>query len=666
MPAKRVRENGPAPRTGRRSAELTASEAAFFARLDAVLRESRGPAKPAGEAPAVETFVAGLFRKKDEYLVRDRYETLGEAAEFFTKVAGVSFEGRQDLLAGLREGDELALVRRPENPHDANAIAVLRGTLQVGFLHKGAARRLAPKIDAGIGYRAEVASVTGGGSRSRGLNIHVRRERAPRAVTSAPAGARAERDEIRRALIGDRAVRPSQDEVLRRLEAGRSTLAVMGTGRGKSFCYQYPAAVAALERGAKTLVIYPLRALANDQYEALVRRLGPFGLRIFRANGAIGEDERFELNAALETGDWDLICSTPEFVHYHRERFVGAHNRPELLVVDEAHHLFESKHRSAYAQLGRGLAALGGPRVLALTATAGTEAFAHVRKALGIDAWVIDPTIRENLHVVDARGTKDKVAYIRDALQGPGKAIVYCNSRPEATKVAERLRVAFGDEVAFYHAGIPSAERAVVESLFREGTLRAVVATSAFGEGIDLPDVRNVFLYHLNFSFTEFNQQAGRAGRDGADAAIHLLYGETDRRINDYIIAKSAPSLAALRELYRGMRKLARDGELRMDNAAIAGTLEMDMVDSGTVGIALRIFEDAGLVELRADDDGRAVRFAEVREKIDLTKSERFAEGEAERDSFERFCSLALGARAGVLEAIVNRPIYPERIPLSG
>jgi single-stranded-DNA-specific exonuclease len=90
--------------------------------------------------------------------------------------------------------------------------------------------------------------------------------------------------------------------------------------------------------------------------------------------------------------------------------------------------------------------------------------------------------------------------------------------------------------------------------------VRVVVATSAFGEGIDLPDVRDVVLYHLNFNFTEFNQMAGRAGRDGDPARIHLLYGEGDRRINDFIIAHGSPSLAVLRELYRGMRGLAGDG----------------------------------------------------------------------------------------------------------
>jgi len=609
-------------------------------------------------------FIDELFSKAAEYAERDRYATIGDAVAFNTKVAGVSFEGRQDVLAGLRAGDPLSLVRQPDNEHDANAIAVMRGTLHIGFLNKQMARKLAPKFDEGARYRADVTAVTGGGARSRGLNIRVYREVETIVATAAAAQRSAGEDDVRRALIGERPVRESQREVLKRLERGHSTIAVMGTGRGKSFCYQYPAATGALAAGRKTIVVYPLRALANDQHDALIRRLGPLGLRIFRANGAIGEEERARLMAALEDGSWDIICSTPEFIQYHFERFTTGVSRPHLLVVDEAHHISESKHRGAYARLGTSLAALGEPQVLALTATARNEAFDRVCTALRIDAWVIDATVRENLHVVDARGTKDKEGYIEGTLRDGGKAIVYCNSRSGATKVAESLRRTLGNEVAFYHAGIPSIERGIVESLFREGALRVVAATSAFGEGIDLPDVRHVFLYHLNFSFTDFNQQAGRAGRDGDDASVHLLYGQGDRRLNDFLIAANAPSLSTLREIYREMKKMARDGELRMNNAAVAESIGNDLVRPETIGVAMRIFDDAGLVRVTQEDDGRLIVFNAVRERIDLTQNERFAEGQAERESFDEFCDLALTAKAHQLETIVNRPIYPEGVPL--
>jgi single-stranded-DNA-specific exonuclease len=355
------------------------------------------------------------------------------------------------------------------------------------------------------------------------------------------------------------------------------------------------------------------------------------------------------------------MLATPEFLDFHREAFSGA-SRPAFVVVDEAHHVHESRHRPAYARLSATIAALGNPQVLALTATAGDSAFAKIVADLRIEAWVIDPTIRENLHVVDARNRTDKVGYLRDLFAKRGKGIVYCNSRKDAAEVAGALRKAIGNEIMFYHAGMPTADRHEVERLFREGSLRVVVATSAFGEGIDLPDVEHVVLFHLNFDFAEFNQQAGRAGRDGAPAQIHLLYGESDRRLNDYLIDIDAPTLSALRQIYRGMRELARDGILRGGNTDIAALLDLDKVRDRTVAAALRIFSDSNLVEVGEDDEGRFIRFLAVRGKIDMQENERFAEGEATRESFDRFCSLALSAPADSLERIINRPIYPSRV----
>ncbi len=617
-------------------------------------------------------FVESMFARQKEFLARDDFAGIGERDSFPTKVVGVSFEGRQDAVAGLLPGQPLELVRHPDNPVDPNAIAVHYGALQIGFLRKQIAKHLAPLIDGGVRYTARIEHVTGGGpsdadgseKKFRGVNIRVERDRAPRPDAFAvQARAAADHDALRRALIGDAHPHEAQSALLARIDAGKNTLAVLGTGRGKSFCFQYPAAYRALESEQKTLVVYPLRALANDQFEALTRRLDGFGLRIYRANGAIGAEERTLLMEALASGAWDIVLATPEFLQFHRDAFAGR-SAPSFVVVDEAHHIFESKHRAAYGQLGGTIAGLGSPQVLALTATAGDDAFNQITSDLAIDAWVIDPTVRENLRVVDARGTKDKLAYLVRTFEEPGKGIVYCNSRSEATKTADALRRRLQNDVMFYHAGMPSPERAEVEGRFRSGEVRIIVATSAFGEGIDLPDVRNVVLYHLNFDFTEFNQQAGRAGRDGADANIHLLFGEADRRINEFIIDQEAPTLNVLRELYKGMRAMARDATLRMTFADIARTLDLDKANERTVGTAVRIFEDERLLETGIDDDGRYIRFLPAAGKVDLTKNERFAEGEAAREDFARFCELILTAGTQTLQRIINRPIYPERVEL--
>src|SRR5579875_52208 len=199
----------------------TPSEAAFL-RLLNELRSGKLPESTPVQSR--DAFIDELYRKADEYRKHDRYQTIADAWVFNTKVAGVSFEGRQDVLAGLRAGDPLELVRDRDNRYDSNAIAVKRGALQIGFLNKELAERLAPRFDQGVRYRAEVTAITGGGSRSRGGNIRV--YRAARAGSD---------DEIRRAVIGERPIRETQLEVLRRLARGERTRAVMGTGRGKSF-----------------------------------------------------------------------------------------------------------------------------------------------------------------------------------------------------------------------------------------------------------------------------------------------------------------------------------------------------------------------------------------------------------------------------------------------
>jgi len=667
------------PKPSRNSARAglprpTPSEAAFeraFAALDASAASvvSAAPAAPQPAVSESDAFVERVFSASEAYL-RDPYSTIGDATVFNTKLAGVSFEGRQDTIAGLQAGSELTLVRQPENEHDPNAIAVRYGHLHIGFIKRGIATHLAPRIDAGARYRARITTITGGGERHLGVNVLVERDAAPesrrRAATREPAGEGTPVElaaRVREALIGNAPPHEAQLAVLERLDRGLNTLAVFGTGRGKSFCFQFTAAMRALTGRQKTLVIYPLRALANDQYEALMRRLDPLGLRVFRANGSIPSDEREDLFDALRQGAWDLVLATPEFLEFHRGAFSGS-SAPSFVVVDEAHHLYDSTHRPAYGKLGATIASLGTPQVLALTATAGDEAFERIAAELRIEAWTIDPTIRENLRLRDARGTKEKIPYLCELFASGEKGIVYCNSRNEATKVAQGLRKELGNTVMFYHAGMPATERFETERLFREGILRVVVATSAFGEGIDLPDVRHVALYHLNFDFTEFNQQAGRAGRDGAPATVHLLYGESDRRINEFLIDLDAPALPVLRAIYRGLRGIAKTGPLRGGNAELASTLDLDKVRDRTIAAALRIFADSNLVEVGEDDDGRYVRFLPVEGKVDMERNERFAEGEATRDAFKQFCELALGSSAASLEMIVNRPIYPSHVAL--
>src|SRR6185312_7413733 len=247
-----------APQEKKRSTKLpppTPSEAAFEAAFAAL----RGEAAPADTE--VAQFLDRAFAKSAEYL-RDRYASIGDATAFHTKIAGVSFEGRQDVLAGLREGVELDLRREPNNAYDSNAIAVHYGNLQLGYVKRGIAAHIAPIIDAGERYRARVASLTGGGAdKNRGVNIYVERDASATVAAHDRATApvreqwHGDGEPIVTALIGHARPHDAQRAVLDRVEAGKNTLAVLGTGRGKSFCFQYVAARRALAEGAKTLVI---------------------------------------------------------------------------------------------------------------------------------------------------------------------------------------------------------------------------------------------------------------------------------------------------------------------------------------------------------------------------------------------------------------------------
>ena len=170
----------------------TPSEAAFERLL-------AGPGEQRPPAPAA-AFLDELYAKSAEYLDRDPYASIGGSYAFNTKIVGVTFEGRQDLIAGLQPGAELELVRQPQNAFDANAVAVHFGRLQLGFVRKEIAARIAPNMDAGERYRAEIKHITGGGTRSVGVNIWVTRERTE--IAAPRSGERAQPGDVLRALLG--------------------------------------------------------------------------------------------------------------------------------------------------------------------------------------------------------------------------------------------------------------------------------------------------------------------------------------------------------------------------------------------------------------------------------------------------------------------------------
>jgi len=488
----------------------------------------------AGDRSGAAGLVDDLFEHAEEILARGDYAGIGDAASFHTKLAGVTFEGRQEVVARLTPGVPLRIERQPDNEHDTNACAVFDPLGdQVGFLNRKLAAALAPLIDAGVEYDVEVADVTGGGDgESLGVNVRVMRraldagpdEESLQAAVETRAHfatlSSADLDvELTRWFIGDRDLHEAQRDALAHLACGRSTLAVMATGRGKSLIFHLHAARMAITQGSASVFVYPLRALVADQAFVLQERFAPLGLSAAVVTGETDPAGRDEAFAALREGSLDVVLTTPEFLERHAQRF-AASGRVGFVVVDEAHHvgLARSGHRPAYARLGAVRTILGSPVVLAVTATAPEEVASAIRDDLGIEEVVLDPATRENLEISDRRGIEDKIAYIAGIAARGEKVIVYVNSRETSVKVARRLRARVPElthRAVFYNGGMTREARHAVERAFRAGDVTVVVATSAFGEGVNIADVRHVVLYHLPMGEVEFNQLCGRGGRDG-------------------------------------------------------------------------------------------------------------------------------------------------------
>jgi single-stranded-DNA-specific exonuclease len=641
--------------------------------------------RPEGERGDAVELIEDLFEHADAIIAREEYVGIEDAESFHTKLAGVTFEGRQDVVAALEVGTFLRLQREPENPHDSNACALFepRGR-QVGFLNRRLSAVLAPVIDAGLEYDVSVTDITGGDDgHSLGVNVLVekRGEEVPDAADETSAERRAEleslapdemRAELVRRFIGGGELHAAQSEALDSLAEGASTLAVMATGRGKSLIFQLHACVLALRKGRASVLAYPLRALVADQAYHLEETLSQIGIGVAVLTGETAPTQRDETFARIAEGDLDLILTTPEFLVHHTPRF-AATGRIGFVVVDEAHHIAEaaSGHRPAYGRLGETVEMLGDPDVLAVTATAGDDVAEAIRMTLGIRKVVVDPTTRENLKLEDRRGYEDKDAYIAALAARGEKGIVYVNSREQSVRLARMLRkrvpeLAF--RVAFYNGGLSRSARHAVERAFRSGQVTFIVSTSAFGEGVNIPDIRHVVLYHLPFNDIEFNQMCGRSGRDGAVARVHLAFGEKDGRVNEMILSSMAPTRDEMAAVYSALKGATgdEDGWIESTNSELAEAARRidkrcTLNDRG-VSSAIGIFRELGLVE--SDGYGPYRRLSLLprpEQKVDLDSSVRYAEGKREIEEFGEFRAWALEAAADDLLHRFNRPILPSR-----
>ena len=630
-----------------------------------------------------------LFDRAQDILSRDEYAYLADARSFHTKAVGVSFEGRQAVAATLVAGDMLQVERRANNAYDTNAMALVASNgRQVGFLRRQIAAVLAPEADSGAVFEARVLGVTGGGvGRSFGVNVQVSRMGECAGGQAALKEGMAARmrlaslppaeltSELTHAMIGDHDLLPAQAAALERLAAGRSCMAIMATGRGKSLIFHIHAARRAILDGRASIFVYPLRALVADQAFHLEESFSKLGMRCAVLTGETPLDERDEVFTLVREGVVDVLLTTPEFLAIHAARFAET-GRIGFVVIDEAHHAGLSKggNRSAYASMPEVLATLEGPEVLAVTATAAREVALEVCRLLSIDYRdvISDLHVRSNLQIRDNRDARARDEELVRIVGMGEKCVCYVNSREQSVSLARMLRQRLpelGHRISFYNAGLTRGERTRVESAFREGVLTCIVSTSAFGEGVNLPDIRHVILYHLPFGQVEFNQMSGRAGRDGVDACIHLMFGERDIRINERIISSQAPTRPDLMALYRVLQARARaaqeqdEDSFSVSNAELASEAAAQgrdvSLDERSVSSGISIFRELGFLTTSGYGVARRIHMVSHPQRADLTNSVRYLEGIRAADDFQDFAEWALCSNDTELLQQINRPIVP-------
>ena len=391
----------------------------------------------------------------------------------------------------------------------------------------------------------------------------------------------------------------AQRTALAAITSGRDVLAVLPTGSGKSAIYQ----LGGLALGGLTVVVSPLIALQRDQLRSLERHRAA---RVAMLNSTQKAAERAAALAALGSGELDFLLLGPEQlanVQTHRA-LLASPRRITMLAVDEAHLVSEWGHdfRPEYLRLGDTITGVGRPQIVALTATAAPPVQTEITRELGMRSPVVvvadfdRPNIRlavrrAHTYPSEELAVVDRVVEVVLAHETP--ALVYAPSHARCTDIAERLQRA-GVRAAAYHAGLGAEQRAEVQDAFFAGRLDVVAATSAFGMGIDKPDVRTVVHAGVPSSVDEYYQEIGRAGRDGQPANAVLVYDERTLRIPRLFASRTRIPPAAVQAVVAAL-----GGSTQI---SVAELTRASKVSRQTVDRVIAELSELGLLTI--DDDG--------------------------------------------------------------